>query len=805
MSKKTVWIINHYALTPSQGGLCRHYFFTKKLIEKGYNVRVFTSSAIHNTDINIIKDDAKCLFKEADADGLTYTYIKSSQYKGNGLGRIKNMLGFAFSIRKIKKAYKKEKPDIIYTSTPDLFTAWQAEILARKMKVPCVVEVRDLWPLSIVEYKNISENNPVIKGLYFLEKLIYKRASALVYTMEGGRQYIIDKKWQNKVNLDKIFNINNGIDTALQEKQKKEFTIEDEDLNSDKFKVVYTGSIREVNDVGLLVDTAKELYKRNNDKIKFLIYGDGTQKEELEKKCADNNLKNIVFKGRIDKKYIPYILSKADLNIVTVRQTGISKYGTSWNKLFDYMNAGKPILSTLKVNYDYIEKYKCGMSLENQTPECVADAIQNFYDMDKNEYNQMCINAQNGAKDFDFEKLTDKFEQVINYACSCKNKKEGGKTMEFIDLKKQYKFLKSDIDKGIKKVLKRGDFISGKEVKELTSSLCEYVGSKYCVTCANGTDALTIALRCLEVGKGDAVFVPDFTFFATAETPALEGAECIFVDVDERTFNIDPEKLDNAIKRVTKEGKLKPKCVITVDLFGLPANYPEIKKVTEKYSLKIIEDGAQGFGGAINGKRACSFGDISTTSFFPAKPLGCYGDGGAIFTDSEEYYKLASSLAVHGKGSFKYDNVRIGYNSRLDTVQAAVLKVKLEAFKKYELQKRQEIAKMYSEKLNGKFKVPVIPEGFTSSFAQFTLIAETEEQRKEIIAKLKEQKIPAMIFYPIPMHLQTAFKNTPFKEEELEISTKLCKTVFSIPMHPYLKKSDVDKIVNAFYNINKKD
>ena len=798
MDKKTVWLVSHYAMPPHLEVRIKTLMYAKILQERGYKVILITASTIHNNDINLIED--KSLYIEKEYEGLKFIHIRCSNYKGSGLKRIVNLYQFQSRFNNVMKHF--ELPDIIVA---DVNCINYRGILkfAKKNKVPFVSEIRDLWPLSIVEYKNISEKNPIIKYLYLQEKRMYKLSDALIFSMEGGRQYIIDKKWQNKVNLDKIFNINNGIDTALQEKQKKEFTVEDEDLSSDKFKVVYTGSIREANSVDKIVKAAEIL--KNQKDIQFLIYGDGDLKKELEEYCLKNKLENIKFKGRVKKEYLPFIISKCSLCILTYKNVQAWKYGGSQNKLFDYMISGKPVVSNIKMNYSLIERYKCGIEIGSDNPEDISKSIKQIYELPKEEYNQMCINAQNGAKDFDFEKLTDKFEQVINYACSCKNKKEGGKTMEFIDLKKQYKFLKSDIDKGIKKVLKRGDFISGKEVKELTSSLCEYVGSKYCVTCANGTDALTIALRCLEVGKGDAVFVPDFTFFATAETPALEGAECIFVDVDERTFNIDPEKLDNAIKRVTKEGKLKPKCVITVDLFGLPANYPEIKKVTEKYSLKIIEDGAQGFGGAINGKRACSFGDISTTSFFPAKPLGCYGDGGAIFTDSEEYYKLASSLAVHGKGSFKYDNVRIGYNSRLDTVQAAVLKVKLEAFKKYELQKRQEIAKMYSEKLNGKFKVPVIPEGFTSSFAQFTLIAETEEQRNDIIAKLKEHKIPAMIYYPIPMHLQTAFKNTPFKEEELEVSTKLCKTVFSIPMHPYLKKSDVDKIVNAFYNINKKD
>ena len=267
--------------------------------------------------------------------------------------------------------------------------------------------------------------------------------------------------------------------------------------------------------------------------------------------------------------------------------------------------------------------------------------------------------------------------------------------MQFIDLQKQYEILRDKIDARIFNVLKKGHYIGGEEVKELSDTLADYCGTKYCLTCGNGTDALTLAFRCFDVKNGDAVFVPDFTFFASAETPAIEGATCIFVDVNKRTFNLDANKLDEAIAEVVKEGKLTPKIIVAVDLFGQPADYPNIRRVADKYNLPIIEDGAQGFGGSITGKKVCSFGDISTTSFFPAKPVGCYGDGGAIFTDNKDYYDLMCSLAVHGKGSFKYDNVRVGYNSRLDTVQAAVLLEKLNAFQEYELKNRNEIAKKY--------------------------------------------------------------------------------------------------------------
>lgn len=372
--------------------------------------------------------------------------------------------------------------------------------------------------------------------------------------------------------------------------------------------------------------------------------------------------------------------------------------------------------------------------------------------------------------------------------------------MQFIDLKKQYEILKKDIDKSINKVLDDGKYIGGEEVACLSKELAEYCGTKYCLTCANGTDALTIALRCFGVRSGDAVFVPSFTFFASAETVALEGATCIFVDVEERTFNMNPDKLDMAINKVLKEGKLIPKCVIAVDLFGQPADYIALRKVTEKYGLPILEDGAQGFGGSIRGKKACSFGDIATTSFFPAKPLGCYGDGGAIFTNNKNYFELMTSLAVHGKGSYKYDNVRIGYNSRLDTIQAAILLIKLKAFRDYELENRISIASRYTELLQNKFLTPIVPSGFESSWAQYTLILKNSEERSFVQTELKNKNIPTMIYYPIPMHRQTAFKNYNFNLKELKTSEYLAERVLSIPMHPYIEEVTLNTIVDALLN-----
>jgi dTDP-4-amino-4,6-dideoxygalactose transaminase len=366
--------------------------------------------------------------------------------------------------------------------------------------------------------------------------------------------------------------------------------------------------------------------------------------------------------------------------------------------------------------------------------------------------------------------------------------------MEFRDLKKQYQVLKKEIDAAMIGVAEAGAFIMGKPVKELEAELAEYTGVKHCISCANGTDALTLALKVWNIRKGDAVFVPDFTFFASAEVVSLEGATPIFVDVDKDTFNMDANDLEEKIKKTLTEGKYTPKVILTVDLFGLPADYPKIRKIADTYNLYILEDGAQGFGGMIGDKRACSFGDISTTSFFPAKPLGCYGDGGAVFTDNDEWAILLDSYRVHGKGSFKYDNVRIGMNSRLDTLQAAIVKVKFKAFKEYELTDINRAAAKYTEKLQGKVKTPVIPEGYYSSWAQYTIQLGSKEERETVQARLKEMGVPSMIYYPTPMHGQTAYKNLNLPAGYCPVAQQLCQTVLSLPLHPYISEEEIEKV-----------
>lgn len=371
--------------------------------------------------------------------------------------------------------------------------------------------------------------------------------------------------------------------------------------------------------------------------------------------------------------------------------------------------------------------------------------------------------------------------------------------MEFKDLKAQYKLLKKEIDDSISSVIQVTNFVSGKPIKELEQELAEIVGTKFCIGCANGTDALSLALMAWDVGIGDAVFVPDFTFFASGEVVAYAGATPIFVDVEEKTYNIDCKKLEMQIVRSLKEGKVTPKVILAVDLFGQPADFEEIYRIANKYKLKVLEDGAQGFGGSMKEKRACSLGDISTTSFFPVKPLGCYGDGGAIFLNNEEEANLIRSFQNHGKGDDKYDNVRIGVNSRLDTLQAAILRVKLKEFERNELKKINKLAQVYNEELKDTVGIPYIKSNFFSSWAQYTIRLENKEIRDGLHEYLSMKDIPSMIYYPKPMHKQLAFSKTMdfYHEEDYEVTNKLCDTVLSIPLHPYIVPEEMEKVISA--------
>ena len=373
--------------------------------------------------------------------------------------------------------------------------------------------------------------------------------------------------------------------------------------------------------------------------------------------------------------------------------------------------------------------------------------------------------------------------------------------MQFRDLKKQYQVLKKDIDQAMVKVATDCNFISGAQVAGLEKELAEYVGAKHCVTCANGTDALSIAMMTWGIGPGDAVFVPDFTFFSSGEIVSHCGATPVFVDVDEDTYNISPESLETAVEKVLRDGKLKPRAVVAVDLFGLPAAFGQIRSAAEKYGLLILEDGAQGFGGAIDGRKACSFGDIATTSFFPAKPLGCYGDGGALFTDNDDLADIMRSIRVHGKGAMKYDNIRIGLNSRLDTIQAAVLSVKRRAFREYELNDVNRAAERYTELLSDKVKTPAIPGGYYSSWAQYTIQLPDRKTRDRIQAGMKEAGIPTMVYYPKPMHKQLAFGLEDDYGFDCSVTERLCDMVLSLPMHPYLTEEDIKEVADRLCHL----
>jgi len=382
--------------------------------------------------------------------------------------------------------------------------------------------------------------------------------------------------------------------------------------------------------------------------------------------------------------------------------------------------------------------------------------------------------------------------------------------MDFIDLAAQQKRIRDRIDANIQSVLEHGKYIMGPEIKALEEKLADFVGARHAIACSSGTDALLLALMAYGVGPGDAVITSPFTFIATAEVIALLGATPVFVDIDPVTFNLDPKLLEGVIQALKngsggyplprKKGLyLTPKAVMPVDLFGLPANYDAINSVARQHGLFVIEDAAQSFGAQYKDKRACSLADIGCTSFFPAKPLGCYGDGGMCFTSDRSLDEVMRSLSVHGQGSHKYENVRIGINGRLDTFQAAVLLAKFEIFAE-EISLRDEVAKNYSKLLsNGKANVvvPRVPSGYSSVWAQYSILAKDESHRSELQARLKEAGVPTAIYYPKPLHLQTAFQSLSYKPGDFPVSEDAASRIFSIPMHPYLPSKDQERIAKV--------
>ena len=370
--------------------------------------------------------------------------------------------------------------------------------------------------------------------------------------------------------------------------------------------------------------------------------------------------------------------------------------------------------------------------------------------------------------------------------------------MQFRDLGAQYRALKTEIDEQIAQVVTSSRFILGPQVEQLEQELAAYTGRKHCVSCANGTDALILTLMAWGIGKGDAVFAPAFTFFASASCAAVRGATPVLVDIDPRTFNMCPASLEKAIEKTLAEGKLTPKVVIPVDLFGQPADLPKICEIAQRYGLKVLEDGAQGFGGEINGKRACSFGDASTTSFFPAKPLGCYGDGGAIFTDDDALDETLRSTRAQGRSpEDKYDNRAIGLNSRLDTLQAGILLPKLHAFEAHEVDDVNRVAERYTQQLDGLVVTPLVAEGFRSSWAQYTILLPTQEKRDGLQKFLKEQGIPSMIYYPRALHMQSAMKGAGYRQGDFPAAERAAQICLSLPMHPYMTDMDIDAVCAA--------
>jgi len=368
-------------------------------------------------------------------------------------------------------------------------------------------------------------------------------------------------------------------------------------------------------------------------------------------------------------------------------------------------------------------------------------------------------------------------------------------TIPFINLKKQYEQNRKDIDTAIHRVLDHGQYIMGPEVKKLESQLADYIGAKHCLACSSGTDALVLPLMTYGCTLQDAIFISPFTFFASAESISLAGATPVFVDIDPLTYNISSDSLEAAIKQVIDEGRLNPRGIIPVDLFGLAADYQEINKIAEKYGLFVLEDAAQSFAAEYHNKRAGNLADVASTSFYPAKPLGCYGDGGAVFTNDSALYEELISLRVHGQGTSgdKYDNVRIGLNARMDTIQAAILLEKLKLYDE-ELILREQAAQTYNKRLSDKVTIPFVPKSQSSVWAQYSIQVGDRDKLK---VDLANQGIPTSVFYPTPIHLSTAYKYLNYKIGDFPVSESVAKHIISLPMHPYMDEKTINQICEA--------
>lgn len=414
-----IWILNHYAVPLKYYYLARCYYFSRELIKRGHSITVFAASSVHNSEVNLISGTEK--YREIYEDGIKYVVFRAKNYKGSGKERILNHVKSAAGMLRYcpKLVDEYGKPDIIFAEAGQTLTLAAGIKLAKKFGIPCVCEVADLWPESFAAYGMIDAANPVMKLLYAGERWVYKNADALIFTMAGGRDYIIEKCWDKAhggpVDLSKVYHINNGVDLAAFDYNKEHYVLDDADLDDiDTFKAVYTGSLRKVNNVGMLVDAARCLKARGESKIKILVYGDGDERENLENAARESGLDNIVFKGRVEKKYIPSILSRGELCLLHWKPTPIEKYGMSMNKMFDYLASGRPILETSVPSYDIVERYKCGAAKDIKNAEDFASCIKSMAELPEEEYKACCENSRRAAENYDFTRLADKLCAVLD-------------------------------------------------------------------------------------------------------------------------------------------------------------------------------------------------------------------------------------------------------------------------------------------------------------------------------------------------------------------------------------------------------
>lgn len=418
--KKNVWLINHYATNMYEQSAGRHYYFGKYLLEAGYNPVIICSSFVHKGEINYIQDRKKYLIE--NKDGITFVFIKTSSYVGNGRKRIVNMIEFTKGVIQNGKAIAKElgKPDVVLGSSVHPLSCVAAIFLGKGFKSKIVSEIRDLWPETLVMFGTIKEHGLFTSLLYAGEKWIYKKSDDIIFTMEGGKQYILDRGWNKCIAEDKIHYINNGIDIEQFDMWKVKEAFADKDLDEDTFKVIYTGTISQANGVKRVIDAAQLLKEKGNDTVKILIYGQGEDKEQLEKYCKEKKIDNVIFKGQVKKKKIPYILSKGDLLLVNYSEDiiknkhNVLRYGGSHNKLFEYLAAGKPILYAQPGCFNIVEKASCGKVLQDATSASVLmDGILFFENLQSDKYEELCHNSRLAALNFDSEELTKELIKVL--------------------------------------------------------------------------------------------------------------------------------------------------------------------------------------------------------------------------------------------------------------------------------------------------------------------------------------------------------------------------------------------------------